>query len=246
MFNKFRISANNIADHTIFVSHWLHDRYVESGFQSPYVSIILNGGDPEQWKKRKPGPPKILSIVTHHWSSNANKGFDIYKQLDEMLLSQKWSERVSFTYVGRIPDGFIFKASSYISPLSGEALARELRQHDIYLTASKNDAGGMHQIEGALCGLPLLYRESGGSPEYCIGFGISFSDDNFEEKLSHMLETYDFWESKMKGYPHTAENMSEQYYKLFLNLLARRDEIIARRKWSRRLPWLVKTLLSKK
>ena len=31
-----------------------------------------------------------------------------------------------------------------------------------------------HHMEGALCGLPILYKDSGAASEYCNDFGISF------------------------------------------------------------------------
>ena len=35
----------------------------------------------------------------------------------------------------------------------------------------------MHHIEGALCGLPILFRNSGSLPEYCKKYGVSFDGD---------------------------------------------------------------------
>ena len=49
----------------------------------------------------------------------------------------------------------------------GKELANELRKHDIYITGSKNEPSGNHHMEGALCGLPILYVNSGALPEYC-------------------------------------------------------------------------------
>ena len=37
----------------------------------------------------------------------------------------------------------------------------------------------MHHIEGILCGLPIIYRESGALPEYCKKYGISFKNEKF-------------------------------------------------------------------
>ena len=242
-YNKFRINANKVADHTVFISKWVHARYVEAGFSSPYYSIILNGGDTRLWQRKQQSEHTAkLRLVTHHWSRHPNKGFDVYKKLDEMLESSHWSRRVSFTYIGRLPDGFQFEASRYLESLSGRALVEELQNHDVYLTASQNEAGGMHHIEGALCGLPLLYRESGALPEYCSGFGVSFTAENFEQKLQEMVETYDHWADRMKYYPHTAERMCEQYYDLFVELLDRRDEILARRRLQRRPRALLQAL----
>ena len=40
----------------------------------------------------------------------------------------------------------------------------------------------VYHIEAAQCGLPILYLESGGITEYCEGYGLSFTEDNLEEK----------------------------------------------------------------
>lgn len=243
-YNKFRIRAGEIADQTVFISKWLHACYGEAGFASSNYSIIFNGGDSSLWQ-RKPLSKRSnkLKLVTHHWSNNLKKGFDIYQCLDEMLASPPWSEQVSFTYIGRMPHNFQFKAAQYLEPLSGQPLVEELHRHDVYLTAAQNEAAGMHHIEGALCGLPLLYRESGALPEYCRGFGVSFNAENFEQKLQEMIATYDHWAARMEEYPYTAERMCENYYQLFLELLERRDEIIKQRRWWRKPLWLARTLL---
>ena len=51
-----------------------------------------------------------------------------------------------------------------------------LSKNHVYLTASINEPAGMHHIEGALSGLPIIYRNSGAIPEYCSDFGVSFHD----------------------------------------------------------------------
>jgi hypothetical protein len=124
-------------------------------------------------------------------------------------------------------------------------LAQEIQKHDIYLTAAKYEAAGMHHIEGALSGLPILYRDHAGMPEYCQGYGISFTAENFEPKLQQMIDTYDDWQERMQDYPHTAERMTEKYYELFKQLLQQRNDVIKRRQWSRRPLWILQTLLSR-
>ena len=47
------------------------------------------------WNKQEP-----FRLVTHHWSSNFLKGFDVYQRLDEMLGIDPWRGRFEFTYVG--------------------------------------------------------------------------------------------------------------------------------------------------
>lgn len=244
--NQRLMRANSCADHTVFISSWLRDLFLEHGLQTSEHSVILNGANSKVFNaegyNRWSGSGK-LRLVTHHWGGGRLKGFDIYERLDAMLSEPTFSEKLEFTYIGNLPAGFRFTTARYVQPQSGDKLATSIRSHHVYLTASQNEPAGMHHIEGAMCGLPLLYRESGALPEYCNGFGISFTAENFEQKLEEMMETYDYWADRMPDYPHTAERMCEQYYDLFVELLDRRHEILERRRFWRRpnlvLTWLV-------
>ena len=244
--NRRYIDANRCADHTVFVSRWLEDLLVENGLSCPSRSVILNGSDRSLFKPNNSdswdgdGP---LRLVTHHWSAHQMKGFDIYRRLDEMLGNESFRKRFSFTYIGNLPQGFRFENSDYIEPLHGEELAAKLHPYHVYLTASQNEPGPNHQNEGACSGMPLLYRKSGGLSEYCSGFGLSFTAETFTEKLEEMRKTYHQWKPLMGGYPHTAERMCENYFNLFQDLLSRREEFMANRNWSRKLPWLLVNLL---
>ena len=158
------------------------------------------------------------------------KGFDVYAALDDMSGQEAWRDRVAFTFVGNLPKGFAFKNARYVRPLDGEQLAAELRSHHGYLTASINEPGGNHQNEGAMCGLPLLYRESGCMPEYCAGYGVSFrSVDDFPAALDRYIAQYPALVPKMASYPHTAEHMTSDWIALFERLCAERDGLIERR-----------------
>lgn len=235
--NRLVIQANRCADHTVFISQWLKDLFERNGLRRDQSSVIHNGADPvifnsngyRPWDRKGP-----LKLVTHHWGGHHMKGFDIYERLDNLLDSPKFRGRISFTYVGNVPQGFKFKLANQIPALYGQTLADMIRSHHVYLTASLNEPAGMHHIEGALCGLPLLYRESGALPEYCGGYGVSFTEKNFEEKLFEMMERYEDIMPKMRNYPYTSGRMCQAYYSLFLNLLDRKDEIIKSRSVSRK------------
>jgi glycosyltransferase involved in cell wall biosynthesis len=171
-----------LADSVVFISKWLKEYFVSKGFDAN-SSVIYNGCDlssfyPEDIERSSNSP---LSIVTHHWSDNYMKGFDIYVEIDKYL--QKNPGDFKFTYVGRYWGGYKPSATKIVSPLSGKSLGDELRKHDVYVTASRNEPCGMHHIEGAACGLPVVYhRDTGGIKELCRNHGIEFED--FESFLS--------------------------------------------------------------
>ena len=227
--NKYMIQANNVADYTIFVSSWLKGIYTEQGINQKNNHVILAGANSdifnnsgyEAWN----GDSK-MKIVTHHWGANWNKGFAIYQELDNLLGNKKYDELFSFTYIGNVPKNFKFKNSELVRPLSGTDLSNEIKKHHIYLTGSINEPSGNHHIEGAQCGLPLLYIDSGGTPEYCNGYGIKFDNSNFKKKLSEMYENYQTYLPVIDNYPFNAKKMCLEYEKIFNIMLESKTEIL--------------------
>ncbi|MBF0614177.1 MAG: glycosyltransferase family 4 protein [Magnetococcales bacterium] len=242
-FNHMRIQANRVADHTVFVSQWVRDCYQESGFDRNEVSVIHNGADHTLWSPGDhPRPPGPLRLVTHHWSKNLNKGWDLYQQLDHLLGQPEWAERFAFTFVGSLPDGMTLTNSRMVPPLNGTPLVEELRRHDIYLTASRFEAGPNHVLEGALCGLPLLYLESGAMAEYTQGFGLSYTPETLETALIRMAHEYPMWQKRMALYPFTAQRMCQHYLDLLCQLTNRREELMKKRRFWSSWPWVARTL----
>tara|TARA_B100000575_G_C23113500_1_gene643449 strand:- start:630 stop:1667 length:1038 start_codon:yes stop_codon:yes gene_type:complete len=232
-------TANQVADHTVFIASWLKELDVWSR-NSPF-SIILNGGDKKIFNDRYynewvPGTP--LKVVTHHWGGNIMKGFDVYSYLDTKIRNPIRDILVEFTYIGNIPRKFKFQNISHIEPLIGDKLARSLSSHHVYITASLNEPAGMHHIEGAMSGLPLIYRKSGALPEYCDGFGICFERvDEIPDVIASMVGQYKNFRAKLRDYPHTSEKMCTEYLALFESMYERRDEVLEKRnlfkkKWS--------------
>lgn len=238
--NRLLRRANYCADHTVFVGSWLQELPLWEP-RPGTSSVITNGADTtlfhprgfQPWTGRGP-----LKLVTHHWGGNWMKGFDIYQRIDRMLAEPAWRNTIEFTYIGNLPKGFAFEHARYSPPLDGEPLAAALRSHHAYITASINEPGGNHQNEGALCGLPLLYRRSGCLPEYCDGFGVSFDETDFERQLQQLIDRYAALVPVMAGYPHTAARTTANYLACFDTLVASRDQIVPeRRLW--RSPWLL-------
>lgn len=235
--NQYLIEANIIADGTVFVSTWLKNLFLNQGLSNKQTHIILSGADKNIFNKdlnSKWDKDSKIKLVTHHWGANWNKGFEIYKFLDEILSKKEYKEKIEFIYIGNLPKKFKFKNSIHIEPTSGNTLSNEIKKNHIYLTASINEPSGNHHIEGAQCGLPLLYLESGGTPEYAKGYGVSFEPNNFEEKLNYLIDNYDTYYEKVKLYPNNSDLMCQEYESLFNNLISNKSTLLRDRDYSKK------------
>ena len=149
--------------HGRFVSNWLKDIYIDLGMDKNKTKVIMSGSNKTIFKDyQNKLENKKTNIVTHHWSSHRNKGFDSYEFLDNLVNSPKWTDKLEFTYIGNSSSEYSLENTNIIDPLSGVELAKKLSENDIYLTGSINEPSGNHHIEAALCGLPALYLQSGG------------------------------------------------------------------------------------
>ena len=230
--NQYLIEANKVADSTVFVSSWLKNLYLSQGMDKNNKKVILSGANKEIFniKNFKPwdGVSKI-KIVTHHWGSHWNKGFETYLKLDSLLGKQEYKDKLEFTYIGNLPKKIKLTNTRVVSPISGKDLANEIKKNNLYLTGSINEPSGNHHIEGGQCGLPLLYLESGGTIEYSKGYGVGFKEYDFEDKLKYIIKEYDSYASKMKDYPYDSIKMSENYENLFLEMFSSKEKIISER-----------------
>tara|TARA_B100000965_G_scaffold282202_1_gene240067 strand:- start:55830 stop:56879 length:1050 start_codon:yes stop_codon:yes gene_type:complete len=230
--NEYLKESNKIADGTIFVSSWIKNLYKNIGIDMDNSRVILSGSNQEIfnnqnkniWDKKTP-----LKLVTHHWGNNWNKGFDIYEQIDQLIDKKFSGYNIQFTYIGKLPENFEFQNTKHIKPISGEELAKEIKKSHIYVTGSINEPSGNHHIEGAQCGLPLLYINSGGIPEYCRGFGVMFDKENFTTKLEEIINNYEMYASKILNYERNAIKMAKEYETFFTEMLKNKSTFIQKR-----------------
>jgi glycosyltransferase involved in cell wall biosynthesis len=179
--DRLLAEANRVADHTVFISEWLRDYHAERWFDRARAhSVITNGADPAIYHPIGSGDMTAgepMRLVTHHWSDNWKKGFAVYQEIDR-LIAEGLLKDVTFQVIGRWPKEVRWRASTTVAPVRGARLAALLRAAHVYVTASAWEPGGMHFIEGAQCGLPVLYHaDGGGIVEVARRFGIAFRDD---------------------------------------------------------------------
>lgn len=218
-------AANEAADHTVFVSGWLRDYHAERWFDAhqPH-SVIINGADPavyhpfgnRPWSRGEP-----FRLVTHHWSDNPAKGFDVYAEIDNLIASGRLPG-VELWIVGRWPAEIRWQAARTFGPCAGHRLAALLRQCHAAVTASRHEPGAMHPVEALQCGLPLLYHpETGGTVELGKKFGVLLDRDPVDSVLA-LQEKYDTLRASLLREGPAGDRMCVAYRGLIQSLLATR------------------------
>ena len=176
------------SDFVIFPSQWSKD-YIK--YEKDNCKVIHNAPLPIFYNNRRSqySIGSSVKVVTHHWSTNEKKGFDYYEYLGKKI-GESLND-VEFTYIGRYNDRYSHTGINVINPMDKEQLSVELPKHDIYLTASLEEAGANHVLEAMACGLPVLYRSNGGSiSEYCSEYGKEYSTkDQMLKEISGYANT---------------------------------------------------------
>ena len=157
------LQCSSINTKTIFVSNWMKNYFSSKGWACKNQHVLHNGVDNcFFFSKPDEKSNKTLKIVTHHWSNNYLKGFDVYEFIDYLTTKDN---TISFTYIGR--DRGSFSNSTTIAPLHGKDLAEELSKYDVYISASRFDPGPNHVLEALAVGLPTyVHKDGGGAVEF--------------------------------------------------------------------------------
>ena len=213
------------ADAVVFVSAWLkqlHYQQNQNGWPKT-TAVIHNGADSTIFKRSTTIPwngSSPLKIVTHHWSNNWNKGWDIYQRLDQ-LLAGPLGQKVLFTYLGTPREDVPLKNSRVLAPLTGRHLAVELASHHLYITGSRYEPGPMHIAEALQVGLPILYRASCSLPEYSSSYGVPLKTPaDLLESLKKIMSNYPRYFTATQSYNYSAVQMCQSYENLLYQVLA--------------------------
>ena len=165
-------------DGTVFVSNWMKEYHFKKGWQCKNTNVIYNGVNLDHFKPGVKINNGKINIITHHWSDNLLKGFDIYEKLDKFVNE---NSNYTFTYIGRHRS--TFKNTLLIDPLFGASLGNELSKYDIYISGSRFDPGPNHILESLACNIPTYVHANGGGCVEFSGADHVFDDYDSLQKL---------------------------------------------------------------
>lgn len=184
-----------LADKTIFQSQYSLKKHMELGLEFKKPVVVLNAADPHIFHARERimfSRNRKIRLIASSWSDNFNKGATVYQWLDAHL---DW-DRFEFNFVGRSP--VVYKNIQILPPVDSQKMGELFRQHDIYITASRNDPCSNSLIEALTCGLPALYLMSGGHPEIVREAGFGFdAPEQIPALLDRLVENYEGCKAKI-------------------------------------------------
>lgn len=206
----FYIFNEKVCDGTIFQSNWSRSKNYYLGMRkNSFETTILNAPDSKIFNKvdkRLFNKENKIKIIATSWSSNMKKGFEVYKWLDENLDFNIFE----FTFIGNTP--IEFKNIKIKKPMGSEELAKELKQHDVFITASQSDPCSNSLIEAMHCGLPSVGLDDGGHTEIISNGGRVFREkEQIPELLEDIVENYTVYQNNIKLLD--IEEVGDLYYK---------------------------------
>ncbi|MDH4102783.1 MAG: glycosyltransferase [Thermoleophilia bacterium] len=179
-----RIAAINadLADATIVQSRFSLEGHRSLGIELRDPVVVHNSVDGALFyppQSREPLSGRKVRLIATSWSDNPNKGGETFEWLGRNL---DW-RRFELTLLGRFPGSF--QHARVLAPVASSGVADELRQHDLYIAASRNDPCSNALLEALACGLPVAYLNSGGHPELVGDGGLPFAR---VEEIPEVLE----------------------------------------------------------
>jgi glycosyltransferase involved in cell wall biosynthesis len=179
---RIRRINDELADATIFQSHWSLQRHRELGLDLRAPVVVHNAVDPaifHEPAEREPLDGRPLRVVATSWSDNPRKGADVLDWLDRHYDSR----RLALTFVGNTQSSF--DRIRLVPAVDSLRVAEILRANDVYLAPSRDDPCSNALLEALACRLPAAYLRSGGHPELVGEAGIGFDDP---EELPALFE----------------------------------------------------------
>ena len=178
---------------TIVQSFWNLKQIVGFPYEPVMPTVVHNAVDPRIFHPNGRVPfsrDRTIRIIASSWSPNPRKGGATYRWLEEHL---DW-DRFDFTFVGNLPEKL--RIAKHLPPMDSENLGDVLRQHDIYVAASRHDPCSNALVEALSCGLPALYYDDGGHPELVGYGGLPFSRcDDLPRQLDRLVASYEFFQN---------------------------------------------------
>ncbi len=212
--NKIFNINSKISDGTVFQSKWSKKQNIANGMKVGENSIVIhNAPNPKIFfPSKQNNKNKKIKLIATSWSNNHNKGFDIYHFIDKNLDFDLYD----MTFIGRTDKSF--DNIKIVEPLPSNVLAKRIRNHDIFIFASKIESCSNSLLEAIHCGLPAIARNTSSNPEVLGNNGELFNDEN------DVIEKINLISSRLREYKknikyETLDTIADNYINYCKSLL---------------------------
>ncbi|MFH0976547.1 MAG: glycosyltransferase [Spirochaetota bacterium] len=181
--DQLQIDLSHLADRIIFQSKFSLENFQKYGEYNKYTIInngvnqdIFNSNGKQFYKNGK------LKILSSSWSTSLNKGFQTIADFSE-------NPEIESIFVGRWNETIGKKNVKIIPPSNRYELAKLYKEADVFLFPAKNDPCPNVVLEAMSCGLPVIYNNSGGTPELASSYGIPLPQEINTDSIDHLIES---------------------------------------------------------
>lgn len=178
--DRIQLAVNRLADLTVFQSSYSLSSFEEHFGQHTHAhDVIPNGVDSNIFYPRvgrRNSGTGTLKLVAVSWSPNPQKGFGTLAEVSllpgvELMFVGNWCPEVD-------PG-----SARILGTLRPAEVAEVMRNADAFLHAGWHEACSNAIVEALACGLPVVYRDSGGNAELASEYGVPLGDD-----LTHTID----------------------------------------------------------